>query len=373
MLPGDFTLLQVTPALDVGGVESLTVEMAAAVAKAGATSLVASSGGRLEPMLAGAELVRLPLARRDPVSIAANGVRLERLIRRRGVSLVHARSRASAYSAWWAARRARTPLVTSYHGVYAARTPLKRWYNRIMARGDLVIVNSAFTRDHVIAEHGIDQARIAVIPEGVDSAAFDPAAVSQERVWAARAAWGGSGPILLLAGRLTGWKGHALAIEAVALSGARDELQLVFLGAEIDRDLAAELSRQAEQAGVKLILARSVENMPAALAAADIVIAPSTEPESFGRVVAEAGAMAKVVVASSLGGPAETIVDGETGVLVPPGEAAALAAAIDRVLEMGGEARAAMGQAARRRISSLYSIERMCEATFAVYRRLARP
>jgi glycosyltransferase involved in cell wall biosynthesis len=289
------------------------------------------------------------------------------------VILVHARSRGSAYIAWWAARRTRTRFVTSYHGIYAARTPIKRWYNRIMARGDTVIVNSAFTRAHVIAEHGIDEGRIAVIPEGVDIVAFDPAAVSHERVQAARAAWGaGDGrPIVLLAGRLTGWKGHAVAIEAAARSRAK--VWLVFLGAEGNPAVAGELARKAERAGGNLILAKTADDMPAALSAADIIIAPSTEPESFGRVVAEAGAMAKVVVASSLGGPAETIIDGQTGVLVPPGEAAALAEAIDHLLGMSGAARAAMGRAARERISSLYSIERMCEATFAVYRRLARP
>lgn len=375
MLRGDFTLLQVTPALNVGGVESLTVEMAGQVAKVGARSLVASSGGRLEPELAGggAELVRVPLNRRDPISIAANGVRLENLIRSRRVSLVHARSRAVAYSAFWAARRTRTPLVTSYHGIYAARSPLKRWYNKIMARGDAVIVNSAFTRDHVIAEHGTDETRIAVIPEGIDISAFDPATVSEARVAAARAAWkvAEGVPILLLAGRLTGWKGHALAIEAMALRQARPEVRLVFLGVEGDLALAANLMRQAEKGGVGLVLAPTTDDMPAALAAADIVIAPSTQAESFGRVVAEAGAMAKVVVAARLGGPAETIVDGQTGFLVRPNDPAAWAETLDRALAMPDETRAAMGQAARNRISSFYSFGRMCEATFELYRRLA--
>lgn len=374
MLRGDFTLLQVTPALNVGGVESLTVAMATAVARAGAVSLVASSGGALEPTLAasgGAEFVRMPLNRRDPISIAANGLRLEKLIRGRQVSLVHARSRASAYSALWAARRTRTPIVTSYHGIYAARSPIKRWYNRIMARGDAVIVNSAFTRDHITAEHRIDAGRIAVIPEGVDVSVFDPAVVTDERVAGARAAWGGEGPVLLLAGRLTDWKGHALAIAAVALSRFKGDLRLVFLGAEGNPALAAELSHRAGKAGVNLILAPSTDDMPAALAASDVVIAPSTEAESFGRVVAEAGAMAKVVLASRLGGPAETIAEGRTGFLVPPGDPAAWTEAVDRVLAMSGEARSAMGQAARNRISSCYSMDRMCEATFDLYRRLA--
>ena len=375
MLPGDFTLLQVTPALDAGGVETLTVEMAAAVSEAGARSLVASKGGRLEEELAtrGAELIRLPLDARNPVTMAANAVRLEGVIRREKVSLVHVRSRAPAFSAGWAARRAGVPIVSAYHGIYASGSPMKRWYNAVMTRTDAVIVNSAFTHNHVLEQHRVAADKLALIPEGVDLAAFDPATVSTERVQSTRAAWGVGDDrlVILVAARLTGWKGHRLIIDGLAHSRERGRAHLVFVGRGEESPYGRELAAAAAPAGVALTLAGPSDDMPATLLAADLVAAPSLEPESFGRTVAEAGAMARVVLASALGGPAETIIHGQTGFLVSPGDAPTWAAALDRALAMDPAERAAMGAAARERIEAHYSLERMCEATFALYRRLS--
>jgi glycosyltransferase involved in cell wall biosynthesis len=375
MLPGEFTLLQVTPALDAGGVETVTVEMAAAAAEAGARSLVASRGGRLEAELVarGAELIRLPLDARDPVTMAANALRLKGLIRREKVSLVHVRSRAPAFSAGWAARRAGIPVVSAYHGIHAARSPTKRWYNAVMTRADAVIVNSAFTRDHVLEQHRVAADRLALIPEGVDPAAFDPAAISAGRVRSARAAWGiGEGrAVILVAARLAGWKGHRLVIDALARSRERGGAHLVFVGRGDESPYAAELAAAAARAGVALTIAGPSSDMPASLLAADLVAAPSLEPESFGRTVAEAGAMARVVLASAVGGPAETIVHDQTGFLVSPGDARAWSAALGHALAMSGAERAAMGAAARERIEAHFSTRRMCEATFALYRRLS--
>lgn len=375
MLPGDFTLLQVTPALDAGGVETLTVEMAAAVAGAGARSLVASRGGRLEAEMAarGVELIRLPLDTRNPVTMVANAMRLEGVIRREKVSLVHVRSRAPSFSAGWAARRAGIPIVSAYHGIYAARSPIKRWYNAVMTRTDAVIVNSAFTRDHVLTQHRVAADKLALIPEGVDPAAFDPATVSAARVQSARAAWGigDDRTVVLVAARLTGWKGHRLIIVALAQSRERGRAHLVFVGPGDGSPYGRELANAAARAGVALTLAGPSDDMPASFLAADLVAAPSLEPESFGRTVAEAGAMARVVLASALGGPAETIVHGQTGFLVSPGDAPAWSAALDRALAMSPAERAAMGAAARERIEAHFSTQRMCEATFALYRRLS--
>ncbi len=375
MLPGDFTLLQVTPALDAGGVETLTVEMAAAVAWAGARSLVASKGGWLEGELAarGVELIRLPLDARDPVTMAANAIRLEGIIQREKVSLVHVRSRAPAFSAGWAARRAGIPIVSTYHGIYVARSPIKRWYNAVMTRTDAVIVNSAFSRDHVLEEHRVAANKLELIPEGVDPAAFDPATVSAGRVQSTRAAWGigDDRVVILVAARLTGWKGHRLLIDALAQSRERGRAHLVFVGRGDESPNGPELAAAAARAGVALTLAGPSNDMPASFLAADFVAAPSLEPESFGRTVAEAGAMARVVLASALGGPAETIVHGRTGFLVSSGDAPAWSAALDRALAMSADECAAMGAAARERIEAHFSTQRMCEATFALYRRLS--
>ena len=182
-LPAGFTLLQIAPRLEGGGVEGATLDMAAAVARTGARSLVASRGGALEGALAeaGGRLERLPVHARDPARLVANAARLAALIRRERVSLVHVRSRAPAFSAWLATRMAKVPLVTTYHGVYSARSDLKRWYNAIMTRGDVVIANSQFTRRHILSEHDTAPGRIVVIPEGIDTERFDPARVSPPR------------------------------------------------------------------------------------------------------------------------------------------------------------------------------------------------
>jgi glycosyltransferase involved in cell wall biosynthesis len=174
-----------------------------------------------------------------------------------------------------------------------------------------------------------------------------------------------------VAARLTGWKGHRLVIDALAQSQERGRAHLVFVGRGDDGQYGRELAAAATRAGITLTLAGSSDDMPATFLAADLVAAPSLEPESFGRTVAEAGAMARVVLASALGGPAETIVHGQTGFLVPPGDALAWSAALDRALAMTAAERAAMGAAARERIEAHFSTQRMCEATFALYRRLS--
>ena len=166
LLPPSFTLLQVTPRLDGGGVERATLDMAVAVARAGGRSLVASSGGTLEGELAaaGGELVRMPVHRRDPASMLMNAGRIAAVIRRERVSLVHVRSRAPAFSAIQAARTSDVPVVATYHGIYSARSAAKRWYNGVMTRGDLVIANSDFTRAHVLGEHAVRPDRVIVVP-----------------------------------------------------------------------------------------------------------------------------------------------------------------------------------------------------------------
>jgi glycosyltransferase involved in cell wall biosynthesis len=376
-LPPGFTLLQVAPRLDGGGVEQVTLDTALAVVRAGGRSLVASWGGRLEGALerGGAEFVRLPVHSRNPLTMAANATRLRRLIAARRVSLVHVRSRAPAFSAIWAARRAGVPVVATYHGIYQARSPWKRWYNGVMTRGDLTIANSNFTRDRIIGQHGLPPERIVVVPEGIDTDRFDPAHVTPERIAAVRAAWGldpaDARPVLLLAARLTGWKGHAVAIQALGRLPDGDPL-LILAGKAEKPGEAATLREAATGTAIqdRVRLVGPVDDMPAAYAIADLVLAPSTLPESFGRAVVEAAAMRRPVLASPLGGPAETILDGETGWLVAAGDADAWARAVAAALATPTEARASMGRAARDRAVQCFSSRAMIAATFKVYRRL---
>ena len=212
-------VLQVLPSLITGGVERGTVEIAQALVEAEATALVASAGGPLVFQIerAGGVHLTLPLTTKSPIGLWRNAAALEQVIRERGVSLVHARSRAPAWSAWLACQRTGVPFVTTYHGTYGERFPFKRFYNGVMARGQIVIAASQFIADLVVDRHGVDPARIRVIPRGVDPAVFDPGIVSGSRVAKLAAAWRlpDCARVVMLPGRLTSWKGHSVLLDAL--------------------------------------------------------------------------------------------------------------------------------------------------------------
>lgn len=334
-----------------------------------------SSGGRMEPMLAaaGGELIRLPVHTKNPITWIQNSLALESLIRREAVDLVHVRSRAPAFAGLRVARATGVPLVATYHGVYRAGGPLKRWYNGVMTRGDLVIANSDYTRQHLLAEHGTDPAKVVAIPRGVDLTRFNPKVVPSERIEAIRSAWGlapdDARPVVLLAGRLTSWKGQALMIDAFARL-QRGDVVLVLAGDDQGRaGYRAELRSRAEAAGLgeRVRIVGHCADMPAAYLAADLAVAPSLEPEAFGRTAVEPQAMGRPVLAADHGAARETVVDGHTGWLVAPADPVAWAAALQRAMDLDAEARAAIGRAGQARVARLYSLEAMSAATLAAY------
>ncbi|MCK8784945.1 glycosyltransferase family 4 protein [Roseomonas sp. NAR14] len=356
--------------------------------------LVASAGGRLVgPLEAlGARHVTLPLDRKSPAALWRNAGALARLAREEGVAIVHARSRAPAWSALAAARRAGCRFVTTYHGSYNEGFPGKRLYNSVMARGERVIAISRFIAELVAARHGVGPERLRVIPRGVDPDLFDPAPFGRDgagrdgagrdgagrdgapaaRVAALRAAWGvpEGRPVVLLPGRLTRWKGQAVLVEAMAaVPGA---VALLVGGAEGKPAFRAELEAMiaARGLGGRVLLTGGTDDMPAALAMADVAVNASTDPEAFGRTVIEAQAMALPVIATDHGGARETVEEGVTGWRVPPGDVPALAAALRRALAMPAEARAAMGARARAAVLAGHTTAAMQRATLDVYREL---
>lgn len=369
-------ILQVLPALNVGGVERGTVEIAEAIAQAGWRAVVASSGGPLvsDVERAGGEHVTLPLDSKTPLAIWRNVGRLRRLIRERDISIVHARSRAPAWSAWYAARQTGARFVTTFHGFYSARTGLKRRYNAVMTRGERVIAVSAFIADHVAAVYGIPESRLRTIPRGIDAEVFDPARVSAGRVERLREAWleDHDGPAVMLPGRLSRWKGHETAVEAMARLG-RPGVRCLFVGAEEERTgYGAAVRKAIGEAGLagRVRFAGICHDMPAAYRLADVVLVASTEPESFGRVAVEAQAMGRPLVAAEHGSTRETVVHGETGWLVAPGDAGALAGAIAEALDLPPDRRREMAEAAMRRVRGRFSLEAMRRDTLAVYAEL---
>jgi glycosyltransferase involved in cell wall biosynthesis len=373
---GNIAVLQVLPSLVTGGVERGTIEMTQAIADAGWTALVASAGGRLVPVVerAGGRHIALPLASRNPFGVWRNAQRLAGLVRAEQVAIVHARSRAPAWSASLACKRTGAHFVTTYHGTYNEDLPFKRRYNSVMAHGERVIAASRFIADLIHRQHDTDPSRIRIIPRGVDPAVFDPDAVAGHRVARLALEWrlphGAS--VVLLPGRLTSWKGQTVLIEALArLSGPN--VCCVLVGSDQGRRrYSAGLIRQAEALGVadRVRLVGECQDMPAALLLADVVVHASTQPEAFGRVVIEAQAMRRPVVASDLGAPIETVEHGVTGWRTPPGDAGALAAALEMALALPPEERQALGCRARAAVLRGYTVGAMQAATLGVYREL---
>ena len=373
-------ILQVIPALETGGAERTTLDVAAALVREGFTALVASRGGRMEDELAksGGELIRMEAASKSPRVMLSNALSLRDLIRKRNVSLIHARSRAPAWSALTAASMADIPFVTTYHGIYNAGNPLKRFYNSVMIRADAVIANSQWTADHILREHKRKPKRLVVIPRGVDLEVFDPAAMPPDRTAQMRKEWGVGEDdfVALLPGRLTRWKGQGVLIDALALlkaQGALGNARAISAGVAQGRDdYEKELREKIETAGLSahVFIVGHVSDMATAYAASDVVISASTDPEAFGRVAPEASAMAKPVIATDHGGARETVLTNVSGFLVPPGDAEALARALERVIATPPHGRVNMGMAGRAHIIRNYSRERMCNETIELYRAL---
>ncbi|MBN8552141.1 MAG: glycosyltransferase family 4 protein [Caulobacterales bacterium] len=377
-LPRDFVLLQVVPELEAGGVERTAVDISRAVVEAGATSLIASAGGRMEMELTahGGELIRMPVQSKNPVTIAANLGRLYRLIRARKVGLVHVRSRAPALSALPAARLAGVPALTTYHGVYNAKSALKRAYNGVMTKGRHVIANSDFTRRHVLETYGLDPRQVTAVARGSDLRWFDPDSVTEERRQKARAYFGLAADdkrtVFLLAGRLTRWKGQLLAVEAAQRlrDVGRRDFVLVMVGDDQGRlGYRAEIERAVASADLDdcVAVAGHFTDMPAAWLVSDVAVVPSLDPEAFGRTAVEPQLMGRPVVVAAHGAPVDTVVDDETGWLFRPGDAEDLARRMAQALDAGSERRRQMGEVGQARARELYSQEAMVEGTFGVY------
>ncbi len=372
------TVLQVLPALQTGGVERGAVDIAAAVAAAGGRAIVVSAGGRMEAELkrAGAEHVTLPAHRKTPWHMWRNARRLAALIRREQVDIVHAHSRAPAWSARMAARRTGSPFVTTFHGIYGAGFPPKRAWNRIMTAGDRVIAVSEHVAEHVQRCYRTPTERIVTIHPGVDLDLFDCAAVSEARVVQLAEAWRlpDGVQIAMLPGRLTRLKGHAALIDALALL-RREGVLALLIGAEAGRpgyrdELVERVERRGLEGAVRFV--GHCSDMPAAYMLADVAVSASTRPEAFGLVAAEAQAMGRPVIATGHGGARETVIPGETGWLVPPGDAAALAQALDAALSLTAPERARMAEAAVANARRNFSKRAMTARTLELYAELAR-
>lgn len=364
-------VLQIVPELNAGGVEQTTLEITEALNQAGHQAHIVSLGGQLESQLIrlGGQLHRYPVGIKNPFLWPKVQNFLTKLISTHNINLIHARSRAPAWPAYRAAQKTACSFVTTYHGIYKDQGGIKRRYNKIMAQGDIVIANSKFTKAHILATHNTDPDKIIVIPRAVDISYFDPKNISVTQVQHLRQTWHipPTHKILLLPARLSRWKGHDIAI--AALPHLPEYIHLVILGHQHRRQrYIRQMYQQADHLGVaaRVHIHSHNQNMPAALMAADIVIAPTHRPEAFGRVLIEAQAMQRPLIASAHGGALENIIDQLTGFLIPPHTPMALAEKITHIFTNN----LYDPHAAREHIKTHYSKAALQKATLAAYTHL---
>jgi glycosyltransferase involved in cell wall biosynthesis len=372
------TILQVLPALEIGGVELGTIEVAQALQKSGLRPLVASAGGKMVEQLSSHNIthIQLPLASKNPLIMIKNIWDLYQVIRDSQVDLVHARSRAPAWSAYAACWLAKVPFVTTFHGTYNLQNVFKKFYNSIMVRGIKVIAISHYIQEHILKNYKcwVRPEDVQIIARGVDTHRFDPKKINPDRIQALRLRWGVPEgiPIVVLPGRLTRWKGQEVLLKALGMLRKRGiAFHVVLAGSPQGRHAyAQELLRLAEAQGVRdcVVLDEACPDVPAMYAAASVVVHASTDPEAFGRVLVEAQVMNTPLIASALGAPLEIVDHGKTGFLTPPGDAKALTDQLYHVLTLSQEDREKLVRAARRSALAHFTADKMTQATIKLYK-----
>ncbi len=366
-------VVQILPELEEGGVEGETVDFAVFLAKQGHCSIVISGGGRLVPTLEENGCIHLcwPGIGKKNFACFPYFFKLRNFLRNYAVDIVHLRSRLPAwigYLAWKSLPFCQRPsLVTSFHGFYSINV-----YSRIMTRGERVIAVSQAIKDHILRHYGGDESKIALVHGGFSVADFQASQVSADRVDVLRQRWLGGDKgkkVIILPGRLTFLKGQEVLIESLALLKNKDVVCLFIGDREENPAYTQKLEKLVARKGLQkqVILTGHCDDMPAAMLLADIVIsASSAQPEAFGKVMIEAMAMERAVIATAHGGSLETVVDGETGWLVPPGDAHAMAKALAEALS-DGELRKRFGAAGRKRVLEFFTADAMCAKTEELY------
>lgn len=370
-------VLQVLPELNQGGVELGTIEIATELQKQGITNFVASAGGRMAYNLerAKVEHFTLPLKTKNPLKLWLNYRRLVKIIKENGVNIVHARSRAPAWSAYWAAKKTGAKYLTTFHGTYGLGPKgFKKAYNKVMTYGDLVIAISNHIKQHILKNYKCDESKIRLIHRCVNVENFDVNKVSAERMIKLMEEYHlpEDKPIILLIGRLTRWKGQKLLIEALEKIKEKDFF-CVFVGDDQGRTYYTEELKEAiAKKGMegRFAFVRHVTDVPAMMMISDVVVSASIEPEAFGRIAAEGESMGRIVVASNIGGSLENLIDGKTGKHFESGNAQSLAEALTWALELSTEEREKIGKAAIEHVHENFTKEIMCNKTIAVYNEL---
>ncbi len=371
-------IMQIIPALGAGGAEQGCIDVAAAIVKAGAQAIVVSNGGyrvsELERI--GATHIDLPVHSKNPLVMWRNIKRLRKLIAKHGVNIVHARSRAPAWSAWRACKGTSANFITTCHAPYNINGEAKRLYNGSIAHGEIVIAISDFVADYLVNNYTIGPERIRKIHRGIPMERFHPTAVTPERMINLATEWRvpDEANIVMLPGRLTRWKGHQILIDAMGRLN-RPDVFCVLIGSDQGRtEYRKELEASIEELniGSQIRIVDQCHDMPAAYMLSTVVVCPSTDPEGFGRVPVEAQAMGRPVIASDHGGAQETIIRGQTGWLVPPSNSDALAQALHEALSLDPTQRAVLATRSMSHIAEHFTKDLMIQKTLDVYAEITK-
>ena len=370
-------VLQVLPELEMGGVELGTIEIASELQKQGIKNFVASQGGRLTAELKKMKVKHftLPLKTKNIFKMRKNADELAKFIKDNGINIVHARSRAPAWSAYWAAKKAGVHYMTTFHGTYGLGPwGIKKAYNKVMTLGERVIVISNHIKNHVLQHYKVDESKLRLVHRCVDVEKFNPDLVSQERIIKATKEYHlpDDKPVLTLIGRVTRWKGQHLLVEALSKMKNKN-YYCVIAGDDQGRvNYVDEIKDLANKYRLKNRVGfyGKVLDPQALMQASTVILSTAIDPEAFGRISVEGQAMGKIVVASDIGGSLDTITDGVTGKLFKSGSAISLANALDWALKLNDKEKKKIANAAQKNAKDNFTKQIMCDKTIAVYREL---
>ena len=376
-------ILQIIPSMEIGGAERTVLEITAFLKNTNYTSLVLTSGGKLIKDLEklNIEVVQYPIDKKNPFLIIKNIIELKKIFIEKNIDLIHVRSRAPAWSAIFAARSLKIPIVTTWHGHVSNSSWFKKKYNSIMHKGNALIANSNYTAENINKIYKIDKDKIDIIPRGVNTENFKASNFSDEEKINIKKEWkvfDQNKIILLLPARLTRWKGHEVVIKAIGLLKNEEffkNIVCLFAGNQKGseryiQNLKETIASLSLDDKIKLI--GQVENMPLAYQVSNIILSPSIQPEPFGRIPIEAQASGKIIISSNAGAVKETIKSGQdsTGFKVKPNNSEELAHQIKLVIKMKDEDLQEIKKRAILNVKNNFSLETMCKKTLEVYNRL---
>ena len=376
-------VLQVIPKLGYGGAETGCFDIAHYLPENNCGSFIVTSGGELLKFVdkKKVKIFKLPVQSKNPLLIFINSIILIGIILLNNISIIHARSRAPAWSCLIASKITGRKFVTTFHGTYNFKTNLKKFYNSVMVRSDLIIAGSNFIFSHIKENYSMylnSKKKFLVIFRGINVDYFDSSTTLENDEKKLLKQWDieKDKKIILLPGRLTSWKGQEVFIEAVNLINIElgyEAFYTVILGSDQGRELyKKKLIRLSEQYRMskQIRFIDHCKNMALAYKVSDIIVSASNEPEAFGRVSVEAQSMGKPIVASNIGGSNETVIDEKTGFLFESNNAKSLSKQILRVLNMDETSLKMMGIEARKNVTQRFNVEKMCFSTYSEYKRL---